>query len=66
MLDLVENSGYLLAANLTSIVVVAVVASLYPAVTVLMSRLVYQERLSSRQVVGLALGAAAVALFSVV
>lgn len=65
VLDLVGNIGYLLAANLASLVVVAVVASLYPAVTVLMARVVHLERLSPRQISGLSLGVAAVALLSV-
>jgi drug/metabolite transporter (DMT)-like permease len=66
VLDLVGNIGYLLAANLASLVVVAVVASLYPAVTVLMARIVHLERLSPRQISGLSLGVAAVALLSVI
>lgn len=64
VLDLVGNIGYLLAANRASIVVVAVVASLYPAVTVLMARVFYREPLSGRQALGLTLGVAAVALLS--
>lgn len=65
VLDLVGNVGYLLAAQRASIVVVAVVASLYPAVTVVLARLVHHERLSAAQVAGLALGVTAVALLSV-
>lgn len=65
VLDLVGNIGYLLAANRASLVVVAVVASLYPAVTVLMARIVHLERISPRQVSGLSLGVVAVALLSV-
>lgn len=63
--DMVGNIGYLLATRTGSLVVVAVVASLYPAVTVLMSRLRYDERLSWRQLSGLVLGVTAVALLSV-
>lgn len=66
LLDLVGNIGYLLAAHLASLVVVAVVASLYPAVTVLMARLVYREHLSAAQVMGLLLAVVAVGCFSVV
>jgi drug/metabolite transporter (DMT)-like permease len=65
VLDLVGNIGYLLAANLASLVVVAVVASLYPAVTVLMARVIHLEHLSRRQMVGLSLGVMAVALLSI-
>lgn len=65
VLDLVGNIGYLLAANLASLVVVAVVASLYPAVTVLMARVIHLEHLSPRQVGGLSLGVLAVALLSI-
>lgn len=66
VLDLIGNVGYLLAANLASLVVVAVVASLYPAVTVLMARLVYRERLSPHQVIGLGLALLAVACLAAV
>lgn len=62
--DLIGNVGYLLATQVGSLVVVAVVASLYPAVTVLMSRVRYDERLSGGQVLGLCLGVSAVALLS--
>lgn len=65
VLDLFGNIGYLLAAQRASIVVVAVVTSLYPAVTVLLARFVYVERLSGAQATGLALGVAAVALLSI-
>ncbi|HEX2152849.1 MAG TPA: DMT family transporter [Acidimicrobiia bacterium] len=66
VLDLIGNVAYLLAANLASLVVVAMVASLYPAVTVLMTRLVYSERLSPHQLSGLGLAVLAVACFSAV
>lgn len=63
--DLVANAAYLGAIRTGRLVVVAVVASLFPAVTVLASRIVYQERLSSRQIAGLVAGVGAVALLSV-
>lgn len=63
--DMVGNIGYLFAAHHGPLVVVAVVASLYPAVTVLLSRVRHDERLTGRQLTGLALGVAAVALLSV-
>ncbi len=65
VLDMVGNIGYLLAARKGSLVIVAVVASLYPAVTVLMSRFRYDERLSGRQLAGLVLGVTAVALLTI-
>lgn len=57
--DLGGNVIYLLATRAGPLVVVAVVASLYPAVTVIASRFVYDEHLSVGQIVGLvgALGA---------
>lgn len=64
-LDLIGNIGYLLASSHAPLVVVAVVTSLYPAVTVLMARLVYREGVSRRQSLGLGLGVTAVALLSI-
>ncbi|MFP3914657.1 MAG: EamA family transporter [Actinomycetota bacterium] len=64
-LDLVGNIGFLLATAWAPLVVAAVVTSLYPAVTVVMARLVHREEVSSRQGLGLGLGVAAVALLSV-
>lgn len=63
--DLVGNIGYLVASRLAPIVIVAVVASLYPAVTVMLARIVDREPLTAGQVVGLALGVGAVALLSI-
>lgn len=65
VLDLVGNIAFLLAARAGSLVVVAVVASMFPAVTVVASRFVYDERLSARQILGLLLGVSAVALLSI-
>lgn len=65
VLDLVANGAYLGATRSGSLVVVAVVASLFPAVTVLAARLVHHELLSMSQGVGLALGVVAVALLSI-
>lgn len=64
VLDLVGNVGFLLATKVGSLVVVSVVASLYPAVTVVISRFVYDEHLSKRQIAGLALSLAAVGLLA--
>ena len=48
-----------------SLVVVAVVASLYPAVTVIASRFAYAEHLSWRQASGLVLALLSIALLSI-
>lgn len=54
------SAMYLLATRQGLLVVVAVLASLYPAVTVLLARAVLHERSSRSQVVGLAMAAGAV------
>lgn len=51
---------YLLATRQGLLVVVAVLAALYPAVTVLLARAVLHERSSRGQVVGLVMAAGAV------
>jgi drug/metabolite transporter (DMT)-like permease len=61
MLDVSGNVALLLALRVGSLAPVAVAASFYPAVTVLMARLVNAEQLRVRQVVGLALTLAALA-----
>lgn len=63
--DLVANAAFLAATRSGSIVVVAVVASLFPAVTVLAARIVQAERLTAHQLVGLSLGVVAVGLLSI-
>lgn len=64
-MDLTGNVGFLLAVARAPLVVVAVVASLYPAVTVLASRLAHGEQITPAQAVGIGMAVAAVALFSV-
>ena len=64
-LDVVGNIGYLLAAGVGNLVMVAVVASLYPAVTVALARIVYDESLSGPQLAGVMLALASVACFSI-
>lgn len=64
-LDLMGNIGFLLASSRAPLLIVAVVTSLYPAVTVLMARLVFSERVTRRQGLGLGLGVTAVALLSI-
>lgn len=65
VLDLVGNVGYFLAVGIGDLIVVAVVASLYPAVTVGMAGLLFDERLTGLQALGLLLALASVAFFSV-
>jgi drug/metabolite transporter (DMT)-like permease len=52
------------ASHLADLGVVAVLASLYPAVTVLLARVVLSERLSAGQRLGLAFCSAAVGLIA--
>ncbi len=63
-LDMVANGIYLVATREGLLAVVAVVASLYPASTVLLARTVLHERFHRDQLVGFALAAAAVALIA--
>ncbi len=65
LLDLGGNVAYLLATQSAPLVVVAVVASLFPAVTVALSRLLLSQHLTVRQLMGLCAGVGAVALLSV-
>ena len=55
LLDVTGNVVLLLALRTGSLAPVAVAASFYPAVTVLMARLVNSEHLRGRQIVGLVL-----------
>jgi drug/metabolite transporter (DMT)-like permease len=64
-LDTVGNLFYLRATQLGRLDVAAVVCSLYPAGTILLAALVLRERPSRRQMAGIALALAAVALLSV-
>lgn len=61
LLDVSGNVALLLALRAGSLAPVAVAASFYPAVTVLMARLVNAEHLRMRQVVGIALTLCALA-----
>ncbi|WP_020521056.1 EamA family transporter [Catelliglobosispora koreensis] len=62
LLDTLANGFYLLAAQDGAVSVVAPVASLYPATTVILALLVNKERLRSVQMVGLGLAAASLVL----
>ncbi len=65
LLDVVANVCYLLATRRGLLSIVALLASLYPAATVVMARLVLGERLSRAQAAGLAGVGAAVALIAI-
>jgi len=64
-LDTIGNLFYLQATRFGRLDVSALVCSLYPAGTILLAALVLHERPSRRQVAGMALALAAVALLSV-
>ncbi|MFI6514473.1 EamA family transporter [Spirillospora sp. NPDC050679] len=64
-LDAGANVLYFLAAQQGLLSLAAVLTSLYPAVTVLMARIAYSERLRAVQRVGLVVAAAGVALVTV-
>jgi drug/metabolite transporter (DMT)-like permease len=63
--DVAANVTFLLATRQGLLTIVAVVASLYPAVTVLLALVVDGERINGTQVAGLALAAAAITFCAV-
>lgn len=63
-LDVVANLLYLLATQRGLLSLVAVLTSIYPAVTVLLARLVLDERMRRSQILGLTAAAAGVVLIS--
>lgn len=64
VLDNVANVAYLMATRRGLLALVAVVSSLYPVGTVLLARVVLQERLVRHQLTGLGLAALAVVLLA--
>lgn len=63
-LDAAANAMFVLGVREGLVSLVAVLSSLYPAVTVLLARFVLGERLARRQLVGLGLALAGVALLA--
>jgi uncharacterized membrane protein len=64
LLDCAANGFYLIAVGRGDLSWVAAITSLYPVGTVLLARVVLQERLVGRQIAGLALSLAAVVLIA--
>ena len=63
-LDTIGNLFYMLTAQLGRLDVAAVICSLYPAGTILLAALILHERPTRRQLAGMAVALAAVALLS--
>jgi drug/metabolite transporter (DMT)-like permease len=61
-IDMLANALYLLAARQGPLSVVVTLASLYPASTVLLARVVLGERLNARQITGVGCALAAIVL----
>jgi drug/metabolite transporter (DMT)-like permease len=64
VLDILANGFFALAATKGLVSVVAVLASLYPVITVVLARVVLKERLRGVQRIGAALALVGVALIS--
>lgn len=64
MLDMVGNLFYMLASQMGRLDVAAVICSLYPAGTILLAGVILRERPTTRQIAGMGLALAAVALLS--
>jgi drug/metabolite transporter (DMT)-like permease len=64
VLDIIANVCYFIAVHEGPLGVVATLASLYPAATVILAYALLREHLHRRQVIGLAIGTAAIVLIS--
>jgi len=62
LLDITANLLYFAAVHLGPLGVVATLASLYPAATVILAYAILREHLHRRQLIGLAVGTAAIAM----
>ncbi len=62
VLDMLANAVYMLAARVGPLSIVVTLASLYPAATVILARVVLGERLSLVQGIGIACALGAVAI----
>jgi uncharacterized membrane protein len=62
VLDMLANAVYMLAARVGPLSIVVTLASLYPAATVILARVVLRERLSLVQGIGIACALGAVAI----
>lgn len=65
IVDTFSNVLFLWSADLAGLAVASVISSFYPASTVLLALVVLGERISTRQAIGFALGAAATVLVAV-
>jgi drug/metabolite transporter (DMT)-like permease len=63
-LDAVGNLFYMLASQMGRLDVAAVISSMYPAGTILLAGIILREHPTKRQVAGIGLALAAVALLS--
>ncbi|RPH58421.1 MAG: DMT family transporter [Chloroflexi bacterium] len=64
LLDTIGNGAYALAAQLGRVDVAAVLGSLYPGSTVLLAWLILKERMSGKQILGIAAALAAIVLIT--
>ena len=64
LFDVAANLSYLLASRVGLLSLVAVLTSMYPAMTVILARFVLQERMHKAQIAGVAVAAVAVTLIA--